>query len=122
MRFAFAVGALVALCQCSALLAMPSINLQPALSHAIIAEVNAANAGWTAGHNDFFAGKSLESAKRLMGIAGEKVDLPVVGGASNAVLPDNFDSRTQWPGCIGPVVDQGDWYPPPHPSLQCRCV
>jgi len=81
------------------------------LSDELINEINEQNAGWTAGRNDFFENMDLETAKKMMGSKKMNPRLRPAGRvlASNVVvsLPTSFDSRTQWPNCTGPVLDQG---------------
>jgi len=83
----------------------------------IISAVNTANAGWTAGLQRRFHGKSFDYTKRLCGV---KVKNPfdrytnapirVHTGFDADALPDNFDARQQWTQCpsIGEVRDQSD--------------
>ena len=80
----------------------------------IIKEVNAANAGWVAGHN-FHDTITLDDISKLCGAlpnaiydsqnsnrSRQKID--IVKG-----IPATFDSRTAWPDCtvIGQICDQG---------------
>lgn len=76
----------------------------------VLAKVNGnASVAWRAAENPRFAGRDLGHAQMLCGVRGPIVpddqvvaDIPVSNG-----LPADFDSRQQWPGCIGEVMDQG---------------
>jgi cathepsin B len=73
-------------------------------NQALIDEVNNANAGWTAGRT-MFTDMSSEQRRKYLGALpsvptmAEEISLPIE-------LPDTFDSRTQWPGCVGSIRDQ----------------
>jgi len=69
----------------------------------IVAEINNRNVGWTAQRSEF----SISAAQKLLGVRDSGIRLPQksLEGASS---PPAFDSRQQWPGCIGPVLNQGD--------------
>jgi len=72
-----------------------------------IEKVNQQKAGWTAGKNIYFEGRTVESVKRLMGAKITPKRLPEIFHPE-MTLPTNFDSREQWPGCVGAVRNQGD--------------
>jgi len=62
---------------------------------------------WIAGSNDRLDGLTVKDFKRLLGVKMpmelppvKKIDVP-------KALPKTFDSRTNWPGCIGNILDQG---------------
>jgi len=79
----------------------------------IIATVNKANKGWTAGVNEKFKGMSMDKIKRLMGTLKTPPHLknPVkTHDLTNIQLPAEFDARQQWPNCptIKEVRDQSD--------------
>ncbi len=79
------------------------------LSDDLINYVNKVSETWTAGKSKF-DNWSLSSIKRLMGVPiGHKSSLPMQVHKTVKSLPDNFDSRVQWPNCptIGEVRDQG---------------
>jgi len=90
-------AALVALCAAKLFEAEP-----------LIAAVNQQEVGWKAGKNSYFELRTEASVKRLMGtkLGGEKT-LPEIEHPLTT-LPTNFDSRQQWPSCIGAVRNQGD--------------
>jgi len=75
----------------------------------IIGHVNSHTNKWTAGHNSRFRHASLEDVKILCGSwkTPPEKKLPVRKVPSIAV-PDDFDSRVQWPHCssIGEIRDQ----------------
>jgi len=78
-----------------------------------IQELNSVNgATWVAGPNPFFEGMTVEDARPLLGAAlshiADHLDevLPDSAYDSNAVVPAEFDARTQWPGLIHPIRDQ----------------
>ena len=92
----------------------------PALDDAAIAAVNANPAStWTAGRNSRFEDVTLADASRLLGAirvteAYGKVPASVIrketGPAGAAVgvgrNPISFDSREQYPGCVGAIRNQ----------------
>jgi len=69
---------------------------------------NHPQAKWVAGHNKFSDMKDSEIAKYLgTYVKPKKYFEPVIPQRepSNS-LPTEFDSRTQWPGCVHPIRDQ----------------
>lgn len=101
-----------------------------ALDPAFIQQHNAAGgASWTAGVNERFAGLTVDEASALIGQVKTLTDpaevedarrgFDVIRGnsqanrdAADAVavgrVPENFDARTQWPGCVHGVRNQGN--------------
>jgi cathepsin B len=78
---------------------------------AIIDEVNAANAGWTAGEN-FHEQTTLEDVQSWLGAwSNTDYDWPQVYPHDDLVgdIPATFDSRANWSDCsvIGKIRDQG---------------
>jgi len=77
---------------------------------ALVAEVNAKNAGWVAGHNKFWEGKTPSQVKSLFGWNRES-EKPLTGKPSidrTLAIPDSFTAATNWPNCktIGKINDQ----------------
>eukprot|EP01113_Clastostelium_recurvatum_P042277 TRINITY_DN6842_c0_g1_i1.p1 TRINITY_DN6842_c0_g1~~TRINITY_DN6842_c0_g1_i1.p1 ORF type:complete len:330 (-),score=68.84 TRINITY_DN6842_c0_g1_i1:51-1007(-) len=74
-----------------------------------VAKINAADAGWSAGVNEYFARMPLTQAQRLMGFK-KANPRPVLERVSTvaANIPTTFDSRQAWPNCttIGTVQNQ----------------
>lgn len=70
------------------------------------------NMTWTAGRN--FAGRTVDDAVRLLGARKApriRASMDTMWhSADHKALPDQFDSRTNWPGCpsIGDIRDQGN--------------
>jgi len=96
------------LCVAGAMAARPDSDM--ILSQNIIDEVNLAQKGWEAGKNIYFAEWDIATTKGSMGVKRDPTRvLPRKIHTSEIVqaVPDSFDSRTQWPGCIGPVLNQG---------------
>jgi len=111
MKHALALVALVAIAAVSA------ASLHGDAERArIIATVNKSGAKWTAGVNSRFAGKPIHAVKRQLGVrdvnppAWKRPPYKVHTGFDIAALPDNFDSRQNWPSCpsIQEVRDQSD--------------
>jgi cathepsin B len=75
------------------------------LDDALIQSINAENAGWTAGRNDYFEGMTVgEAIDMLLPVP----DVPETEDLeSDPNFPDEFDARKKWPSCIHPVRDQG---------------
>jgi len=81
------------------------------MSDEIVSSVNGANAGWTAGRNDYFENMDVATAKKMMGAKKMNPRLRPAARVHNinvvSSLPTSFDARTQWPNCTGIVLDQG---------------
>jgi len=95
------------------LVAIVSAKDYPVLSRDIINRVNSMNGvSWVAGENEIFKGKSLSQIRRLFGalLVDPRTDNRPrhVQNVRNAMLPKEFDSRTQWPKCIHAIRDQGN--------------
>jgi len=92
--------------------ALGSVSAKNAYGNDLIRQVNAMKVGWTAGRNGMF--HSLEHAKRRMGAIVdrenplEELSREQRGISLDAAPPAEFDSRDQWPGCIGAVMNQGE--------------
>jgi len=80
-----------------------------AIDEELIASINSAQLSWKAGHNKRFAGLKVKDVKKLCGTVEARPEdkLPVKVVPALSALPDTFDARTQWPGCIGAIRDQG---------------
>jgi len=79
-----------------------------AIDYEIIDYVNSVQSSWKAGHNVRLSGLKVKDVKRMCGVIDMKNDLPIAEiDVGVAALPDTFDARTQWPGCVGPILDQG---------------
>ena len=83
----------------------------PANSAEVIKAVNGANATWTSGVNERFAGFTLGDMRMLMGAKPEDMSkLPKMepyDAATLAAVPASYDPRTSQKACTGPVLDQG---------------
>ena len=64
-----------------------------------------------AGHNKYFDGMSIANIKNMMGVLPDPNNYhsPLMVHKVDSRLPENFDSRKQWPNCptIKEVRDQG---------------
>jgi len=69
--------------------------------------INAQDAGWTAEYNPEVYRRLVSGEKYFNLRKDGKSEIPVLTINSLADPPTSFDSRTQWPGCIGRVLDQG---------------
>ncbi len=83
------------------------------LSENMVNYINKVSSTWKAEKNKFHSW-SLESVRRLLGVPlshiGKPSRLPAINHEIKVKdIPDNFDSRTQWPNCptIQEVRDQG---------------
>ncbi|GIQ89219.1 peptidase C1A, partial [Kipferlia bialata] len=83
-------------------------NVEMAVTDEIVEIVNSLNTTWTASHNKYshmsrseFNGSRLTQNEKIRGI------LPVHEVYQRVSVPASFDSRDQWPGCIGAIRDQG---------------
>jgi len=72
-------------------------------------------ATWTAGHNEFFADMTFDEARAVLGTAPSHISEHLnntLGEAFYAAIDDvtvpaEFDARTNWPGLIHPIRNQG---------------
>jgi cathepsin B len=66
-------------------------------------------ATWVASMQPRFQGMSIEEVKAMLmqNPQNSKSIIPVKTYASARSTPTSFDSRTQWPGCIHPIRNQG---------------
>jgi len=86
---------------CALDLTAPATNLD------LIRAINAnPKSTWVAGENKRFEGWNLAAFSRLLGVKESSKKFPVKSQPTVA-LPTSFDARQNWPGCIGPVLDQG---------------
>ncbi|KAM0869626.1 hypothetical protein ACQ4PT_040552 [Festuca glaucescens] len=71
------------------------------------------NAGWTAGHNPYFADYTIEQFKHILGVKPTPpallASVPTKTHSKSIDLPKEFDARSQWSGCstIGNILGQG---------------
>jgi len=83
----------------------------PILKQEHIELVNSLKTSWTAGRNPRFEGMSVADFKKLLGSKHDlpRYTLPMKDIRPSEDLPENFDSRTQWPACptIARITDQG---------------
>ena len=105
----------LALAAAAALPLVASSNRQFILSDEMIQSINSHQSSWVASRNERFAGVTVVEATKLLGAltVGEggkekrtaaqviTADTPTYGKN-----PINFDSREQWPGCIGAIRNQ----------------
>jgi len=81
-------------------------------SNDLVEYINSGNFGWKAVQNNYFNNKDVSSIKKSLGYL--KL-LPRPPPSQRKSFPESmlssvpvaFDARTQWPGCIGAVRDQG---------------
>jgi len=85
------------------------------LSESYIQRLNQKGLPWKAEKNKRFEGMTKEEAKRLLGTKKDFLPSETVkvarrkeeGKREKRDFPIQFDSRTQWPGCVHHVLDQG---------------
>jgi len=81
-------------------------DMAPIVNDKMIQEINDMQTTWKAGVNERLKGVPRKNFIKMLGakVGGEKLpEKDVVIGD----VPSSFDARTQWPSCIGPVLDQG---------------
>jgi len=85
------------------------LNMEgPVTNKDIINKVNSdASSTWVAGINKRFNGVTLGEFSRLLGVKKSGAKLSVKPDAPVMDIPATFDARKNWPGCIGPILDQG---------------
>ncbi len=93
--------------------ALPNKKLAEPLSNEIVTHVNSLHTTWTAEVNKFHSW-SLKSFKKLLGVPLSHIGKPsslktLVHQVNEQAIPDQFDSRTNWPNCpsLNEVRDQG---------------
>ena len=98
-------------CAATASVHTDRLNLQsnPAEAERFVSFINRqANGTWTAGNYPL----APDDLRRLLGVRPSEQPTDLLqysaGGRDGAGGGSSFDSRTAWPGCIGPVVDQGE--------------
>jgi cathepsin B len=72
-------------------------------------------ATWIAGHNEFFADMTFDEARALLGAAPSHIsehlnntlEEAVYAAIDDDTVPAEFDARTNWPGLIHPIRNQG---------------
>ncbi|KAK5578839.1 hypothetical protein RB653_008513 [Dictyostelium firmibasis] len=82
---------------------------KPALDDDLINQINSnKKSSWTAGRNQNFEGKTIGDAIGLMGTKKTPAPFKLTedGEAVKDSIPTSFDSRTQWPNCIHPILNQ----------------
>jgi len=82
-------------------------NVEP-LSDEMINNINSLQTTWKAGRN--FNGREISHVRKLLGTYIVESTLPVRLHEVNEEIPENFDSRKEWPDCktVNEVRDQGD--------------
>jgi cathepsin B len=84
------------------------VPTQFVMSDDIVSQVNTAKAGWVAGRNEYFENMDIETARKMMGTKHMTAQTrPAPRKYTPSSLPTSFDARTQWPSCVGAVLDQG---------------
>jgi cathepsin B len=78
----------------------------------LIDQINNSGASWKAAHNSRFEGMTIQEIKGLMGVRldGKAAECPSpseVYQPNKNDLPTNWDTRTEFPGMIHPVMNQG---------------
>lgn len=88
----------------------PLFSKEEVVQQELLAEhVNSVKSTWMAGVNVRFQGLTVQEIEWQMGARLEGGDvIPMSDYVANAI-PDEFDSRTNWPGCptISEIRDQG---------------
>jgi len=97
MKYNLAVVVVVVVVACLCMLRVNS------LSSSIIQKINSVQNGWVAGEN-------APELKLKMGTFQTEapIKLPVRDITPADSIPASFDSRTEWPGCIGQILNQGE--------------
>jgi len=81
----------------------------PLLTKDFVDHINSVQNSWVATHDNQFANMTIDEAKTMLGAKIRKYNYPKVSYANLrefTAVPDNFDSRTQWPQCIHKIRDQ----------------
>jgi cathepsin B len=66
------------------------------------------SSSWIAGENHRLEGMNVRDFTRLLGVKKSLTTMkPPVKIQPKMDVPTSFDARINWPGCIGPVLDQG---------------
>ncbi|EFA74631.1 hypothetical protein PPL_11599 [Heterostelium album PN500] len=79
---------------------------KPVLDDKFIHNHNANGASWVAGRNPRFEGQSIGDILGLLGTKKPR-NTPEEVSVSKVAVPNSFDSRTNWPGCVHAVLNQG---------------
>eukprot|EP00695_Tsukubamonas_globosa_P003333 TRINITY_DN57_c0_g1_i3.p1 TRINITY_DN57_c0_g1~~TRINITY_DN57_c0_g1_i3.p1 ORF type:complete len:313 (+),score=146.69 TRINITY_DN57_c0_g1_i3:64-1002(+) len=83
---------------------------RPILDRELVELINSnPSSTWKAGLSPRFHGMTVEEVKAMLShLPPQKPSAPLKTYAAPRAIPANFDSRTQFEGCIGNVRDQGD--------------
>eukprot|EP01133_Synstelium_polycarpum_P011993 gene11993-14014_t len=76
------------------------------LDDSFIAAHNSKGASWTAGRNARFEDVSVGDVVSMLGTKKAR-SVPTVDTTVAAGVPAAFDARTNWPGCVVPILNQG---------------
>jgi len=84
----------------------------PWMTQSDVDAINAAQNLWTAKISPRFEGKTEAEMRGMLGlrVPEDRLDLPKADYSSLRefmAIPDDFDSRVQWPNCKGAIRDQG---------------
>lgn len=88
------------------------IDNSPAINHEFINHINAGQNLWVAAPQKYFEDMSRYQTTKLMGVKdltplSKRKDVEFIHHKVNVdAIPVSFDSRTAWPGCIGPIQNQ----------------
>jgi cathepsin B len=95
----------------AAALSHENADVSPVLDAEFVKRVNAdPSSTWTAEMSSHFSGVSLAAAKHMMGtvpFGKSRGRFPRRTDYNRVKAPESFDARKQWPGKIGPVLNQG---------------
>jgi len=86
-----------------------ALNLSdPAIDEKLIQEINQGQSSWVAGVNPRLVGLSKQDFAKMLGVKkNPSIKAPIKVQPVLTDIPTSFDARQNWPGCIGPVLDQG---------------
>jgi cathepsin B len=80
----------------------------PVINRDLIEAINAdPESSWVAGENARLAGMNIRDFSKLLGVKPSNERLPYKKINAVDAIPASFDARTNWPNCIGAVLDQG---------------
>jgi len=108
-----AITLVIVACSIASRISISDDDHIPAINKELILEINTnQRSSWIAGHNEFFNGKSVSQAKRLMGFVKDYTIDEFVNVVETVMpnIPENFTSTEQWPQCttIGTIYNQAD--------------
>jgi len=90
------------------LLACSAFSSEDISTDETIKLINRIQTGWTAGENPYVLNKVMKGSYQGRDKDPNPLPYKISTESDEIQIPSSFDSRQQWPGCIGPILNQGE--------------